>query len=146
LLFDTSITTPVTLGHRQAQYNGSLRLQYSPDLLLGSEMFSIGNRYTVRGFDGEQTLMAEKGWYLRNELTLPLANTGQAIYLGLDCGRISGPSAADGTGQFLAGAALGMRGSSKGLQYDVFVSKPLKKPTSFETASYSAGFQLSYTL
>ncbi|WP_312340060.1 ShlB/FhaC/HecB family hemolysin secretion/activation protein [Anaerospora hongkongensis] len=145
-LFDASITTPVALGHRQAQYNGSLRLQYSPDLLLGSEMFSIGSRYTVRGFDGEKTLMAEKGWYLRNELTLPLANTGQAIYLGVDCGRISGPSAADGTGQFLAGAALGMRGGSKGLQYDVFISKPLKKPAGFDTASYSVGFQLSYTL
>ena len=31
-------------------------------------IFSIGGRYTVRGFDGEASLMGERGWLLRNDI------------------------------------------------------------------------------
>ena len=38
-----------------------------------SDYFTIGNRYAVRGFDGQMTLAAEDGWSLRNDLSLNLA-------------------------------------------------------------------------
>lgn len=33
--------------------------------LYGTDQISIGNRYTVRGFNGEYTLSSESGWYYR---------------------------------------------------------------------------------
>jgi hemolysin activation/secretion protein len=142
---DTMLSTPVTILQTAAQYSLAVKLQYSRDRLPGNELFSIGNRYTVRGFDGEQTLMAEKGWYLRNELALPLA-AGSQMYLGLDCGRISGPSAGDSAGQTLAGAVVGLRGSWQNLQYEVFAGRPLRKPAQFDTASTVFGFHATYSL
>ena len=37
--------------------------------LFSRDMISLGNRYIrYKGFDGENTLMAESGWYMRNEV------------------------------------------------------------------------------
>ncbi len=43
-----------------------------PYPLITQDRFSIGGRYTVRGFDGETTLIGERGWLLRNDLGLSL--------------------------------------------------------------------------
>ena len=48
-------------------------------------------------------------------------------------------------GTSLAGAVLGLRGSLKGLQYDIFVGQPIKKPEAFQTAKATAGFSLNYS-
>lgn len=37
--------------------------QFSPDILSSDNQFNIGNRWTIRGFDGENTLSANQGWY-----------------------------------------------------------------------------------
>ena len=56
-----NIAAPVKLGKVQGRYTFNLRGQYTTDVLYGADQFSIGGRYTVRGFDGEQTLSAEMG-------------------------------------------------------------------------------------
>ena len=144
--FDTSITTPVTLGKTKAQYNLTLHGQYTKDMLYASEFLSIGNRYTVRGFDGEQTLSAENGFYLRNELSIPLNQSGPEVYIGLDLGRISGPSANPDTGKSLAGTTMGLRGSVGSAQYDLFIGTPLKHPAGIQVPSHVYGFQLVYQI
>lgn len=142
---DASITTPVILGKTKASYNAYLHGQYTRDRLYAAEFLSIGNRYTVRGFDGEQTLAAENGWYLRNELRLPVKDSAE-VYLGLDIGQIGGASADQSLGRSLAGSTLGLRGNLGGAQYDVFISKPIKKPSGLETAVPVYGFQLLYQI
>lgn len=140
---DTNLSTPLKLGKKTGEYQISFRAQQTDDILYTSDQFSIGNQYTVRGFDGEQTLTAENGWYVRNELSLPVQN-GQELYLGLDYGRVSGPSARFLDGHSLSGAVLGVRGSTGRFSYDLYTGWPLHKPATFKTSSHLLGFMLNY--
>lgn len=111
--------------------------------LTPQDRFAIGGRYSVRGFDGESSLIGERGWLWRNDLSLLLGDSGQQLYLGVDQGRVGGASAQWLVGQRLAGAVLGLRGAWGPVQYDVFMGAPLHKPEGFRTAKTAAGFQLS---
>jgi len=144
-ILDASVATPMKIASKEGRYTCSLHAQYSRDVLYASDFLSIGNRYTVRGFDGEQTLAAENGWYVRNEFSIPV-NKATEAYIGLDYGRVYGPSSQGLLGKEVAGTALGLRGGDKQLQYDVFVSVPIYKPTGYQTASRYYGFQLNYQL
>ncbi|BBB89693.1 hemolysin transporter protein ShlB precursor [Methylomusa anaerophila] len=143
---DINLTTPVKIGNREGRYSLELRGQTTRDTLFPSEFFSIGNRYTVRGFDGEQTLTAEQGWYLRNELGMPLNQKGDEVYLGLDYGRVYGPYTQYLAGTELAGMTLGFRGQVKNGSYDVFAGRPVKKPAGYKTENLTFGFNLTYLL
>jgi len=141
-LADIGFTTPVTLGKIQGRYKLTLYGQYTNNTLYQTDMLSIGNRYTVRGFDGENTLYAEKGWYIQNECSVPLGKSGLEAYAGLDYGGVYGPSAENLTGRILAGTVVGIRGGGKSVQYDAFIGWPLRKPNSFTTAKHTFGFQM----
>ncbi len=106
------------------------------------DRFSIGGRWTVRGFDGELTLSADRGWYSRNELDWQTPLRGQSLYLGIDYGEVGGRGSDALLGKHLAGSALGWRGSLKGVSYDLFVGVPLSKPAGFQTSPVTAGFNL----
>lgn len=140
---DIAAILPFKLGSLPLRWLGAFRGQVTTSPLYATDFFSLGNRWTVRGFDGDQTLAAERGWYLRNEIEVPLGQSGQAAYFGIDHGEVSGPSAAFLPGTRLTGAVLGLRGGAKGFYYDVFVGKPVKKPDGFQ-ASTTTGFQLTY--
>lgn len=131
------------LGGAQWQFSSQWRGQRERTPLAPHERFAIGGRYSVRGFDGESSLIGERGWLWRNELSLLLGDSGQQLYLGVDQGRVGGASAQWLVGQRLAGAVLGLRGGWGPVQYDVFLGAPLHKPEGFRTAKTTAGFQLS---
>ncbi|MFW1798377.1 ShlB/FhaC/HecB family hemolysin secretion/activation protein, partial [Acinetobacter guillouiae] len=70
-------------------------------------------RYTVRGFDGEQTLLADNGFLVRNELSGSIMNKPHSWYAGIDYGEVGGktahyPNPLPGTS--LLGAVIGLRG------------------------------------
>jgi len=111
--------------------------------LTPQDRFAIGGRHSVRGFDGERSLVGERGWWWRNELSVPLAQTRHQLYAGIDQGRVGGPSARWLAGRRLAGAVLGLRGSRGALQYDIFIGTPLHRPEGFRGAGSTAGFQLN---
>lgn len=139
---DLSLALPFSFGGSKLQYQASWRGQWNRTSLIPQDRFAIGGRYTVRGFDGESSLAAERGWLLRNEVGWTLGS--QQLYLGVDCAKVGGPSAATLVGDGLAGAALGVRGQFHGLQYDVFTGAPLHKPQRFRTARIASGFSLFY--
>jgi hemolysin activation/secretion protein len=145
---DVSLNAPFEVGGVPMHYLNHSRGQYTQDRLFVSEQFSIGSRYTVRGFDGEQTLLAERGWYMRNEVGAPLFKTRHELYLGIDHGEVSGPSAGLLAGTQLTGSVIGLRGSFagvfEGLSYDVFAGWPLSKPDRLQTSEPAAGFQVTY--
>jgi len=143
---DVTASTPFSIGTQSVRWLATLHGQTTRDVLYPADFISIGNRYTVRGFDGNVTLAAERGWFLRNELQLSLADSGQALYAGLDHGRVSGPSAQALAGRQLTGAVLGLRGAGHGFNYDLFVGWAIAKPEGFRTSKPVAGFQLSYQL
>lgn len=139
---DAALTVPFKVLGRELRYRGEWRAQWDHTPLVPQDRFSIGGRYTVRGFDGESLLMAERGQLLRNDLSLPFAGSHEA-YWGLDYGRVAGPSADLLVGQHLVGTVLGLRGAWKQLSYDVFAGRPVSRPAGFQTHRRVAGFNLS---
>lgn len=142
---DASLNVPFQAAGQKLRYNASARVQANRSPLTPQDRFAIGGRYTVRGFDGESSLSAERGWLLRNDVGIALGNSGQELYAGIDHGEVSGPSAELLSGRRLTGAVLGLRGSLGAMSYDVFVGRPLGKPEGFVTASTTAGISLNYS-
>lgn len=140
-----SLGVPFKLGDTRLRYQADLRGQRERSRLLPQDQFSIGGRHTVRGFDGEQVLSGERGWLLRNELSVALGNSGQSAFVGLDHGRTGGDATASQPGRRLTGAVIGLRGSYRELQYEVFTGRPLSKPSGFSTGSTASGFNLVWT-
>ncbi|CAB3802029.1 Hemolysin transporter protein ShlB [Pararobbsia alpina] len=144
---DATLRVPFSLGNVPLRFTTTVRAQNSPSVLYPTEYFSIGSRYTVRGFDGNTMLSAEKGVFLRNDLEMPIAQTGQALYLGLDGGEVFGPAAGNLLGRRLAGAVIGLRGNFlKSVNYDVFIGGPLYQPTGFPNHWPVAGFSVNLPL
>jgi hemolysin activation/secretion protein len=144
LTADLGLALPFELGGSRFDYQGSLRAQWNRSTLIAQDRFAIGGRYTVRGFDGESSLSAERGWLTRNELGWSPAGTRQQLYLAVDYAKVAGPSAAYLLGTRLGGAALGLRGQLLGLQYDLFAGRPFAQPAHFQTAAIASGFSISY--
>ena len=142
-IFNADISLNVPLG-RTVVFQSAWRGQWNRTPLVPQDRFAIGGRYTVRGFDGDASLSAERGAVLRNDLIWTVPGTGQQLYVALDHGVVSGPSAANLVGTRLSGAAAGWRGRLGGLQVDVFAGKPVRMPERFRTASVAAGFNLNY--
>lgn len=128
---------PFELAGRQLAYQVNWQIQHAKTAILPADYFTIGNRYTVRGFDGQMTLAAEDGWTLRNDLSLNLGDLGQQIYAGLDAGRVGGPSAQFLSDRALIGAVVGLRGRIAlpfaNASYDLSAGWPLKKPDNLKT-------------
>ncbi|MFS8975398.1 ShlB/FhaC/HecB family hemolysin secretion/activation protein [Cupriavidus necator] len=145
---DANLSVPFKLGEQSLRYVTTFHGQFTNDRLYYIDLLTIGSRYTVRGFDGENLLAGERGFYWRNELQAPLGGSGQALYAGLDYGRVFGPTTAALAGTQLAGAVIGLRGGLGSrigaVSYDLFVGTPIYKPTAFHTAEVTAGLQVVY--
>jgi hemolysin activation/secretion protein len=145
---------PLHRGGHAWQYSTQLRGQWAPTDLTPQDRFCLGNRSTVRGFDGQQTLCGTRGQLWRQELSTSLPSAvhdalpmskGMQAYVGLDTGRTTTPG--QDSAYRLSGMALGLRGEHKvydayPLQWDAFVGKPLSRPSGFTTAGHTAGFSL----
>jgi hemolysin activation/secretion protein len=141
--WDFNFISPLRIGKTAARYTFAARGQHTGYTLYSSDHFSIAGRYTVRGFSGENTLAAESGFLLRNEISFPMERLHGEIYVGLDAGRVWGPSGLYLTGRNLAGAVLGIRGRLlKQMQYDCFIGAPLYKPDGFKAGKTALGFQV----
>ena len=143
ILAKASMNWPFQLGGQPLRWNSLWRAQWNRTPLVPQDNFTLGSRYSVRGFDGETVLAADRGWLLRNDLGWRPGGSGQELYLGLDYGQVSGDDADRLLGTQLAGAVLGLRGRYRWIAYDFFVGKPLDKPDRFPTASSTTGFNLS---
>ena len=143
-LVDVDYVHPFTFDHRPATFTSSLHGQWTMNeqRLYGVDMISMGGRYTVRGFDGEVTLMGANGWYLRNEFATKFPKQQAELYLGLDVGAVYGYGADLYNGHVLAGAALGVRGTVNDISYDIFAAAPIEKPEGFHTPDVTYGFSL----
>jgi hemolysin activation/secretion protein len=141
VMADANLSVPFSLAARKMRYTGSWRLQNNRTALLAQDRFAIGGRYTVRGFDGDTSLSAERGWLLRNDIGMPLG--GAELYAGLDHGEVGGPSSKNLLGKRLTGAVLGLRGQLLTVQYDVFAGAPVRKPEFFRTAGVTGGFSIN---
>lgn len=147
----------LTTAHAQLQWpvpglprlsvSNSLRLQANHTPLVPQDRLCLGGRYSVRGFDGLQSLCGDRGYLARNDLVLSMA-PGRSVYVGADLGRVGGRSAQHLPERSMAGAVLGFRGqqrllSGQSLALDAFLGRPVSTPTLLKTATTTAGFSLS---
>lgn len=137
---NVSVDAPFTVGARRVNYRGTLVVQRAPVPVPSTEFLQIGGRYTVRGFDGNETLAARSGWVLRNELSTR-ALAGIDAYAALDAGGVSA-DADTGGGRTLVGGALGLRGGYKRVSFDVALGMPLLKPSTLSSASPTLDVQV----
>ncbi|MDL9998619.1 ShlB/FhaC/HecB family hemolysin secretion/activation protein [Variovorax sp. J22P240] len=142
---DLGVNLPFELNGQTLRYSGLWRAQWNRTPLTPQDMFSIGGRFTVRGFDGELTLSGDRGWLVRNDIGLALGASGAELYAGIDYGEVGGLFVDQLIGSHLAGGVIGLRGVFQGLNYDMFVGAPINKPEGFRTASVTAGFNLNFS-
>ena len=144
LTANAGLYLPFTLAGQALAYQANWQIQHAMTPVVPADFFTIGNRYAVRGFDGQMTLAAEDGWTLRNDLSLNLARLpGQQLYIGLDVGHVGGPSAQTLASRTLVGAVAGLRGrvalpgvaSAVSASYDLSFGWPLKKPDNLKVQS-----------
>ncbi|WP_175965737.1 ShlB/FhaC/HecB family hemolysin secretion/activation protein [Burkholderia sp. BCC0322] len=146
-VLDANLSVPFAIAQQPFRYVTTFHGQYTGNTLHYIDDLTIGSRYTVRGFDGETMLAAARGFYWRNELQAPIGQTGQAVYVGLDYGRVWGPQPIALVGTQLAGAVIGVKGSVGtrfgAYAYDLFAGTPVYKPSGFPTARVTVGFQVT---
>ncbi|EOY8405218.1 ShlB/FhaC/HecB family hemolysin secretion/activation protein [Enterobacter asburiae] len=144
ITLSTDGTFPFKLGKFALSYEPHFKQQTTPDRLTQPDKFTIGNRWTVRGFDGESSLYADKGWYLRNDINLNLPVWGMQPYIGADYGEVSGSENDYWSGAHIAGAVAGVRGVKGHLGYDLFAGVPLAKPDEMHTSPVTLGFSVQW--
>ena len=105
----------------------------------------LGGRYTVRGFDGENSISGDTGWLARQDLGWNLGQSGGQLYLALDAGEVDGPNTEGLPDRFIAGMALGWRIQTKKLQFDYFIGRPLHTPATLRTSAATTGFSFHYS-
>ncbi|CAE6862723.1 Hemolysin transporter protein ShlB [Paraburkholderia aspalathi] len=146
-VLDANLSVPFSVANQNLRYVTTLHGQFTNNTLFYIDDLTIGSRYTVRGFDGETMLAAERGFYLRNEMQMPIGQSGQSVYAGIDYGHVFGPNTAFLAGTQLAGAVVGLRGGMPTrfgtYAYDLFAGTPIYKPSGFPTARVTVGFQLT---
>lgn len=139
------IQSRIRIGHKNGVYTMRFRSQFTADRLLGTDQFSIGGRYSVRGFSGEKVLRGESGYYIQNEWALPFEKEDITPYIGIDIGHVWGPSTEWQVGNTLMGGVLGVRGHVfHHVSYDVFIGTPLKQPKGFNADKRVWGFKFGY--
>lgn len=144
LRINAQLELPFTAVGQHFRYNVQFMRQMTNTALTPQDQFSIGSRWTVRGFDGERTLNADNGWALRNEFGWFTPLPEQQLYLAADYGEVSGRGSQYLLGEHLAGGAIGLRGALYGANYDAFVAIPLSKPPGFTTDPVTFGFNLNW--
>ncbi|AKR77065.2 MULTISPECIES: ShlB/FhaC/HecB family hemolysin secretion/activation protein [Edwardsiella] len=146
LQLSASLTLPFSVSEQQFQLHSEYLRQLSATPLTPQDQFSIGNRWSVRGFDGERTLNSDDGWYLRNTLSWQTPLPQQQLYIGADYGRVDGHNRSELIGQTLAGGVIGLRGGyyPAGLSYDFSVGTPLSKPDGFKTDNAVVNFSVNW--
>lgn len=147
-----SLLAPFRAGGQPFSYRFGWSMQNARTPLWAPDYFMIGTRYAVRGFDQQTTLAAESGWAVSNELDwyVPTPVGVQALYAGIDAGRVRGPSAPYLAGNTLVGSVVGIRGTlapknvlGTSVNYDVSLGWPLYKPTGFPNRSPTMLVQVS---
>ncbi len=141
------LDVPFSLGDERFRYLAQYRHQISHTPLTPPDKFAIGNLWSVRGFDGERTLNADSGWYVRNDIAWRTRLPSQELYIGIDYGEVINGRTSDlQPGRRLAGGVAGLRGawSAAGVTYDVFTGAPLLKPHGMRTDALAFGFNLNW--
>lgn len=144
----SSFNHPFSVFEKNLNYSAQFFAQYTDVAIYSLDWFSIGGRYTVRGYESDQGLSSDKGWRLKNDISLPIRISQYAAtsYLGFDIGQVFGEGIEDEneSENTLAGLTLGIKGKLLGANYDLFASTPFLAYGPYASASdYTISASLS---
>lgn len=143
------INHPFKIKAQALNYHANIKGQYAKEALVPNDRFSIGGRYTVRGFDGERSLSGDHGALIRQEISAYLGDKPHALYAGVDAGYVKMDNSAQDDlllGHHLIGGVVGIKGYIKPahINYDLFAGYPLKQPDGFSDKDWTTGFSLGW--
>ena len=144
-----ALDLPFAIARQRFAWHFAVNAQRAWSPLTPSDYFTIGDRYTVRGFDGRLTLASESGWAASNEFDWLIGPN--ALFVGVDAGGVAGPTTQYLPGRMLAGAVVGARGRFAGpratvLAYEFSAGRPLFAPSGFPRGQTAWFMQLTYLL
>lgn len=135
---------PFKINNQNFSYRFSFSGQYSDDILYSSEKMSIGDDTTVRGFK-ENSIMGDKGIYIRNELAYNY--NFLEPFIAFDIGRVKDVTKDEyyeKYGTELSGASIGVRVYFKYFTASITYSKPLTAPRYIDKNKQEIYITLSY--
>ncbi|HBT3292478.1 ShlB/FhaC/HecB family hemolysin secretion/activation protein [Klebsiella aerogenes] len=137
----------LTMLPANAYYELNFGAQYSPDNLTLQDQFTIGDRWSVRGFQNSDGIYGNKGFFIQNTLNVVTGFDGITPYVGTDYGQIIGklPSQ-DLSGKKIMGGVLGVKGAVKAVEYDASLSTPFLYPDDFDVDKYKLNFNFAYQI
>lgn len=145
IVLDVKAAVNFSLFDEKFNYSPYLNIQLSPDSLSSLDRLALGNRWNVRGFDGEYSLQDNQGWFLRNDISWIKDGKHYQPYIGLDIGQAIGHSSQQYySGKTLAGGVAGVQGDLWQTHYDLFAGLPLYQPQAFHTDPLTLGFSLQW--
>ncbi|MBB7443189.1 ShlB/FhaC/HecB family hemolysin secretion/activation protein [Escherichia coli] len=133
-----------TLQIKNGYYNTAFFAQYAPRELTLQDQITVGDRWSIRGFENSVGLSGNDGFYIKNTLAFPLPGMKANYYAGLDFGQVY-QDASYGD-ESLMGAAVGIDGNIKSLEYNFSVSTPLKYPATLDIDRVNVNFNFSYQM
>lgn len=135
---------PFRIGEQNFSYKFSFSGQYSDDILYSSEKISIGDDTTVRGFK-ENSIMGDKGIYIRNELAYSYKFIEP--FIAYDIGWVKDVTKDDyykKYGSEMSGAAIGVRIYFQHFTASITYSKPVNAPEYVNKNKQEVYITLSY--
>ncbi|ELY3083744.1 ShlB/FhaC/HecB family hemolysin secretion/activation protein [Klebsiella aerogenes] len=137
----------LTMLPTNTYYELNFGAQYSPDNLTLQDQFTIGDRWSVRGFQNSDGIYGNKGFFLQNTLNVVTGYKGLIPYIGADYGQIIGELPSQNlSGKKLMGGILGVKGSVRALEYDGSISAPFIYPHDLDVDKYKINFNLAYQI
>ena len=131
--FNGNYVRQFNINEQGFDFSSQWSSQYSEDVLYGSEQMMIGSLYSVRGFT-RNSISGDHGFNIRNEVGMRrpfdiLGVKGSVRpWLALDYGRVWSRNEGVPEGA-LTGAAIGAQVNLQhGVNFEIFATKPLKKP------------------
>ncbi|HCO0316289.1 TPA: ShlB/FhaC/HecB family hemolysin secretion/activation protein, partial [Escherichia coli] len=138
--FEGNYTRQIENGY----YNTAFFAQYAPRELTLQDKITVGDRWSIRGFENSVGLSGNDGFYIKNTLAFPLPGMKANYYAGLDFGQVY-QDASYGD-ESLVGSAVGIDGNIKSLEYNFSVSTPLKYPATLDIDRVNVNFNFSYQM
>lgn len=126
---------PFQIAEQNGLYSVSLNGQYGTDVLYGSEQFSIGGLYSVRGYRNS-SIAGDTGFYIRNDLAFPNTfsvyggNLRVKPAIGFDFGEIKDHYSEKGG--VMSGWSAGLNVAFATASLDLTASRSLSKPESIK--------------
>ena len=149
MIYGLSYFKPFVMRGHDFSISSNFTGQYAFNPLYGSEQYSIGSLYSVRGFN-QSSISGDSGYSIKNNLNLNKVyrlNGSPLIakyYLGFDYGKVENKENSNMVGE-LSSITLGSGFNIKNMSLELMITQPLHKPNYMQKADTDFFFATTVT-